>query len=128
MNTTSPDPNGYSPKDIISRLHRYIYSGVYGIDYTIIPRFNNEDFFERYLITEEDRICILKNLEIENYRGWDYSDHPNFPNDIVYFFSYPISLIPRGIEHASKEYLELYIKITWPQSQNSFMLIISFHD
>lgn len=50
------------------------------------------------------------------------------PKDIVYFFFYPASLIPRGIENAPSEKCELYIKLTWPEEQNNFLLIISFHD
>jgi hypothetical protein len=44
MKSLDPDPYGYGPDDIIERLTRCISSGIYGIDYTIDSRPENEEF------------------------------------------------------------------------------------
>ncbi len=127
MNMGTVDPDGYSPNDIIERLKRCIDSGVYGLDYTILARDKNEDFFDRYCITEADRINVLKSLAVENHNGWDYSDNNRYPDDIVHFFRYPVKLIPRGIEDAEEQTVVLYIKMTWTK-QSRMLIVISFHD
>ncbi|MCR5511018.1 MAG: hypothetical protein K6F54_08735 [Lachnospiraceae bacterium] len=127
MGDASTDPDGYGPSEIISRLCRCIESGVYGLDYTILPREENEEFFEKYLINEQDRIDIIKKLSVDNYDGWDYSDNPKHPKDIVHFFHYRTMLIPRGEEDAEQQSVRLYIKITWTKP-GAVLVVISFHD
>ena len=128
MDKCEKDPDGYGPDDIVAKLRRYIDSGRNGIDYTFLYRDKNEEFFSKYIITENDRIDILRKLTTDNYSGWEYSDNPNFPRDIVHVFKYAASFIPRGIEDAPSEMVRLYIKITWSKYQNNILLIISFHD
>lgn len=128
MDKCEKDPDGYGPDDIVAKLRRYIDSGRNGIDYTFLYRDKNEEFFSKYIITENDRIDILRKLTIDNYSGWEYSDNPNFPRDIVHVFKYAASFIPMGIEDAPSEMVRLYIKITWSKYQNNILLIISFHD
>lgn len=127
MGTHSTDPDGYSPGDIISRLQQCIETGTYGLDYTILPREENEKFFEKYLISEHDRINILRKLNVYDYAGWDYSDNPEHPKDIVHFFHYTSKLIPRGEPDAELRSVKLYIKITWTKP-GAVLIIISFHD
>ena len=122
------DPDGYGPDDIIARLKRYIDSGRNGVDYTFLYRDKNEEFFSKYIITEDDRIKILGKLTADDYDGWEPSDNPDFPKDIVHIFHYIDFFIPRGIEDAVSERVRLYIKFTWSKYQNSVLLIISFHD
>ncbi len=127
MKKKTVDPDGYSPDDIVGRLHRSIDSGIYGLDYTIIARDKNESFFRRYCITEDDRIGILKKLTIQNHDGWELSNDPVHPNDVMHFFNYSLKLFPRGIEDADEENVDLYIKITWTKD-NNMLIVISFHD
>ena len=42
MKQKTIDPDGYSPNDIVDRLHRCIDSGIYGMDYTILARNKND--------------------------------------------------------------------------------------
>ncbi len=128
MGNCENDPNGYSPDDVIARLKRYIDSGINGINYTFLYRDKNEDFFSKYIITESDRINILRELTTDDYDGWELSDNPRFPKDIVYFFHCVRAFIPRGIEDAPSVNVRLYIKFTWSVYQNNILLIISFHD
>lgn len=128
MGKCENDPNGYSPDDIIERLRRYIDSGRNGIDYTFLYRDKNEEFFSKYIIAEKDRIDILLELTTDDFIGWELSDNPNFPKDVVYIFHHTKAFIPRGIEDAPCENVRLYIKFTWTKYQNNILLIISFHD
>lgn len=128
MKSFDTDPNGYGPDDIVDRLHRCIDSGVYGIDYTIIARPKNEDFFSKFIITEKERIAILRNLTIDNYDGWEISDNEDFPKDVIHFFHYSDSFIPRGIEDGASQTIRLYIKLTWSRQMENVLIIISFHD
>ena len=82
---------------------------------------------QEYIITEKERINILRGLTLSNYDGWDYSDNSQYPNDIVYLFNKRVSLIPRGKEDADKQFVKLYIKITW-QKPVGVLVVISFHD
>lgn len=127
MKKQNIDPDGYSPNDIVERLHRCIDSGTYGLDYTISARDKNEEFFSKYSISEKDRIDILRRLTVENHDGWDMSDDPEYPKDVVHFFSYKTKLFPRGIEEADLVLVELYIKLTWTKAGN-ILIVISFHD
>ncbi len=121
------DPDGYEPDDIIARLHDCINNGKPGLDYSISPRPENEMLLQEYIITEKERINILRGLTLSNYDGWDYSDNSQYPNDIVYLFNKRVSLIPRGKEDADKQFVKLYIKITW-QKPVGVLVVISFHD
>lgn len=127
MKQKTRDPDGYSPNDIIDRLHRCIDLGVYGQDYIISAREKNEEFYQNYLITERERIEVLRNLTISNHDGWDFSDDPCHPEDIVHFFHYSTQLFPRGIEEAPLQSVNLYIKLTWTKSGN-ILIVISFHN
>ena len=126
MGNLSIDPDGYSPSDTVSRLHRCIESGIYGIDYIVLPREENESLIEDYIISETERINILKALGIDNYEGWEYSDNKDHSNDIVHIFHYKTSLIPRGIEDAESQVIKLYIKVTWTKP-TGVLIVISFH-
>ena len=121
------DPDGYGPSDIVSRLHRSIENGIYGIDYTIIPRDKNELLIENYVIDEAYRITVLRDLTIQDYDGWELSNQALYPNDVVHLFHRNVSLIPRGIEDATPCSVSLYIKMTWTK-QGGLLIIISFHD
>ncbi len=127
MKSKTRDPDGYSPNDIIDRLHRFIDSGIYGLDYTIEARDKNEEFFEKYCITPDERIDILRKLTISNHDGWELSDNPKYPKDVVHFFHYSTQLFPRGIEDAELKNVKLYIKLTWAKTGN-ILIVISFHD
>ena len=127
MKSKTVDPDGYSPNDIIDRLHRCIDSGIYGLDYTISARDKNEAFYEQYCITEEERKKILRNLTVENHDGWELSNDSDFPKDVIHFFHYSTKLFPRGIEEAVLQDVKLYIKLTWTKEGN-ILIIISFHD
>ena len=127
MKCPSIDPDGYSPKDIIERLHRCIDSGVYGLDYTILSRDKNDEFYSKYIITEQNRIKILRDLSLENHDGWEISDNQQYPNDVIHFFHYTATLFPRGIEEAPAQKVKLYIKLTWTKS-GTVLIVISFHD
>ena len=128
MRKYETDPDGYGPDDVIARLKRYLESGTNGIDYTFLYRDKNEEFFSKYIITENDRINILKKLTLDDYDGWELSDNTSFPKDVVHIFHYIGFFIPRGIEDAASERVRLYIKFTWSKYQNNILLIISFHD
>ncbi len=128
MKKNETDPDGYSPNDVIARLKRYLDSGCSGIDYTFLYRDKNENFFSKYLITESDRVKILKELTTDDYDGWEFSDNPEFPKDIVHVFRCIRAFVPRGIENAASENIGLYIKFTWTKYENNMLLIISFHD
>ena len=65
MPNISTDPDGYGPDETVQRLHRFLDSGLYGIDYTIICRDKNEDLIRTYVMSEHDRINILKKLTVE---------------------------------------------------------------
>ncbi len=127
MGNISADPDGYRPSDVVSRLRRCIKQGCYGIDYTIIPRDKNEALLERYIMTEEDRIGVLLQLTVEEYDGWDMSDNPDFPNDLVYLFHHEIELMQRGEEDSQSRIVKLYIKVTWTKPEG-VLIIISFHE
>ncbi len=127
MKQKTRDPDGYSPNDIIERLHRCIDSGVYGQDQIISARDKNEEFYQNYLITERERIEVLRNLSISDHDGWDFSDDPFHPEDIVHFFHYSMQLFPRGIEEAPLQRVNLYIKLTWTKTGN-ILIVISFHN
>ncbi len=127
MARMSADPDGYNPNDIIQRLKRLLESGKSGIDYTIIPRDKNESLIETYVISEQDRIDILKRLTVNEYDGWEYGNNTDFPKDIIHFFHYETSLIPRGIEDAKSKRIKLYIKLTWTKPSN-VLIVISFHE
>ena len=127
MRLKTVDPDGYSPSDTLNRLHLTIDSGTYALDYTIKLRDKNEALLEKYVLSERDRINILRNLTLEEYDGWEYSDNADFPEDIVHFFHHTISLFRRGVEDAPKESIDLYIKLTWTKPDN-FLVIISFHE
>ena len=127
MGSLSTDPDGYGPKDIVDRLRRCIETGVYGIDYTILARDKNEELIDKYIISEADRIDILRGLSIDNYDGWDYSNNNDFSKDIIHKFHQVVSLLPRGIEDAVACDFKLYIKLTWTKS-GEILIIISFHD
>ncbi len=121
------DPDGYSPSDIIKRLHTCIDSGTYGLDYIIDCRDKNEEFFQEYIISENDRIEILKKLSIEHYVRWEYSNNPRYPNDIVHIFLYSTHLRQRGVEDAPERLVRIYIKVTWAKPVG-VLIVISFHD
>ena len=127
MRSSSTDPDGYRPEDVVARLKRCLDSGIYGYDYTIIARDINEDLLEKYVLTENDRIDILKKLSVDDYDGWKNSDNPEYLNDIIHFFHHKVVLIPRGIEDAEKIDVNLYIKLTWTKPE-SVLIIISFHE
>lgn len=127
MKQKNIDPDGYSPNDIVDRLHRCIDSGVYGLDYTILPRDKNEEFYQHYVITQDERIAILRQLSPITHDGWELSNDPNHPKDIVHFFHYSAQLFPRGVEQAPLQNVHLYIKLTWTKSGNC-LIVISFHD
>ena len=89
MKQKNIDPDGYSPNDIVDRLHRCIDSGIYGMDYTILARNKNEEFYQNYCITQDDRIAILRGLTAINYDGWELSDEPN-PGIVLLLFHFMI--------------------------------------
>ena len=127
MKQITIDPDGYSPNDIVERLHRCIDSGVYGLDYTILARDKNEEFYQNYNITQEERIAILRKLTPANHDGWELSNDPNHSQDVIHFFHSSAQLFPRGVEEAPLQNVRLYIKLTWTKSGN-FLIVISFHD
>ena len=127
MRNISTDPDGYGPEDIVARLKRCIDTGIYGIDYTISSRDKNEELFEKYVITENDRIDVLRKLTVNDYEGWERSDNPDYPQDIVHFFHYKLLLFLRGVEEADKRTVNLYIKLSWTKPEG-LLVIISFHE
>ena len=127
MKSMDLTPDGYSPSDTISRLHRTIDSGTMGHDYTICSRGKNEELLQQFVLSEKDRIAILRALNLDDYDGWEQSDNLNHPEDIVHFFHKKTMLIPRGVEDAPAQQVVLYIKLTW-EYQRCFMVIISFHE
>ncbi len=44
MDNDNRDPDGYTPDDIVDRLHRTVQNGVYGIDYTVNPGDKEQKF------------------------------------------------------------------------------------
>ena len=127
MHIHLPDPKGYGPDGVVERLKRCIETGIYGIDYTIIPRPKNEELLEKYVLNEDGRNNILKSLTTNDYEGWEYSDNVEYKKDVVHIFHREVQLIPRGIEEAKACRVKLYIKLTWT-SQDGILIIISFHD
>ena len=75
MDKCEKDPDGYGPDDIVAKLRRYIDSGRNGIDYTFLYRDKNEEFFSKYIITENDRIDILRKLTTDNYNDIGAKSH-----------------------------------------------------
>ena len=127
MRSSSTDPDGYRPEDVVARLIRCLESGIYGYDYTIIARDINEELLEKYVLTENDRLDILKKLTINDYDGWKKSDNPEYRDDIIHFFHHKVALFPRGIEDAETQDVNLYIKLTWTKP-GSVLIVISFHE
>ena len=127
MKQKTIDPDGYSPNDIVDRLHRCIDSGIYGMDYTILARDKNEEFYQHYCITQDERIAILRRLTEINYDGWELSNEPSHPKDVIHFFHSSAQLFPRGVEDAPLQKVCLYIKLTWTKPGNC-LIVISFHD
>ena len=127
MRHTTKDPDGYEPGDVVIRLRYCIDHGTRGIDYTILPRPENETFFQKYVISDDERIAIRRRLTSEDYEGWDYSKNADHPDDIVHVFKTQAMLFPRGKEDAEQEVVILYIKLTWGKPEG-VMIVISFHD
>ena len=127
MKSLTVDPNGYRPSDTIERLHRTIDSGGYGQNYMILPREKNEYLMEKYVISEQERVNILRSLEEENYLGWELSEDSKHPKDVVHFFRKDIPLFQKGIEESPYHTVELYIKLTW-RYPDYLLIIISFHE
>ena len=116
-----------NPENIIDRLKNTIQNGEFGIDYTISQRDKNKQLKQDYNLTDEKIIKILKDLEPENFIKTEPSNNLRHPNDTVYIFKKNVMLMPRWIEYAEYCNVRIYIKITWPDEQNS-MFIISFHE
>ncbi len=121
------DPDGYCLDDIIARLHNCIDNGRPGLDYSFLCRAENDSLFENYVISDSERISILRQLTIVDYEGWEYSNSSDYLKDIIHFFHKPVSLFPRGIEDGQEETVNLYIKVTWTKPQG-VLIIISFHE
>lgn len=117
----------YNSETIIRRIKRTIQNGEFGIDYTISKRDKNEYLKQDYNINDEKIIQILMDLEPENFIKAEKSNNSRHPDDIIFVFKKKVLLMPRWIEHAEYCNVMIYIKITWPEGQDS-MFIISFHE
>lgn len=119
--------SNYNPEHIIRRIKETIQNGEFGIDYTISKRDKNEYLKQAYNINDKKIIQILMDLETENFIKKEKSYNLLHPKDIIYVFKKNVLLMPRWIEHAKYCNVMIYIKITWPEEQDS-MFIISFHE
>ena len=127
MRSMNTDPDGYSPSDTIARLHRTIDSGKYGIDFTIDPRPKNEKLLQQFILSNDDRIKILRSLSVANYDGWEMSTNTSYPNDIIHFFHCDANLMRKFVEDAPTETIKLYIKLTWAKP-DCLLFVISLHE
>ena len=95
-----------------------------------------EDIFEKFNVDiNMEKIIYLENwtsserkLTIDDYDGWEISDNEDFPKDVIHFFHYSDSFIPRGVEDGASQTIRLYIKLTWSRQMENVLIIISFHD
>jgi len=114
------------PEDIIRRIKETIQNGKFGDDFTISKREKNEYLKQEYNINDDKIIQIMMDLEPKNFIKQEKSNHLKHPEDIIYVFKKSVLLMPKWIEDAEYCNVMIYIKITWPDEQNS-MFIISFH-
>ena len=120
------DPIGYSPDDVVERLHRHIRANVYGIGYTVKPTDKNSQLRKEYVVDDNKVRDILLSLRAEDYLRWEYSNDEHFKGEIVHFFQKNVLLIPRQKEDGKEEEIALYIKMTW-SSKNGILFILSVH-
>lgn len=112
---------------IIQRLRDTIKKGVFGIDYTVIPREKNRRLRREYVISDDDIIDILSRLTSTDFVKTEPSTNEKHLNDTIAVFKKTEMLQPKWAEEAERISVSIYIKITWPVDEPG-MLIISFHE
>lgn len=112
---------------IIQKLKNTIEKGIYGIDYTVIPRWKNRCLRRDYVVNDNDIVDILSRLTSADFEKTEPSKNSNHLNDTVAIFKKTEMLLPKWMEDAEKVFVTIYIKITWPEEEKG-MLIISFHE
>ena len=127
MDNDNRDPDGYTPDDIVDRLHRTVQNGVYGIDYTVNPGDKEQKLRDEYIVDDNLIAKILCSLRKENWKYYEFSNKKGREKDIVHFFEISYLLRPRLKEEAHEESVVLYIKITWAKPDNN-LFVISFHE
>lgn len=113
---------------IAQRLHGVILEGKPGLDYTFDKkRDKNEAFINKYYINAAKMKEILLAINASHYIKSGPSDNKEHPNDVVHIFKIEADLFPRFEEVSNAICVCIYVKVTWPDSEN-FMFIISFHE
>jgi hypothetical protein len=113
---------------IAQKLHDVVLNGRYGFDYTFDrKREKNLAFREKYCIDDKKIISILLRLTGAHYIKSESSYNEKHKDDVVHIFMIDEKLIPKYEEDADPVSVSIYIKVTWPKS-DEIMFIISFHE
>ena len=113
---------------IAQRLHEVVLEGELGIDYTFAgDRDKNIALRRKYKVNDAKMKEILLEITEKHYCKSESSTNEEHPEDVVHVFKIQEDLIPRFEETYSYVNVCIYVKITWPDSEEP-MFIISFHE
>ena len=113
---------------IAQRLHEVVLEGELGYDYTFDrERDKNQALRRKYNVNDAKMKEILLELNGSHYIKSEPSTNEKHPNDMVHVFKIKENLMPRFDEAVDYVNVFIYIKVTWPDSEEP-MFIISFHE
>lgn len=103
-------------------------NGALGVDYTFAEeRDKNKALRRKYQVNEDKMKEIFLKLKGSHHIKSEPSANTEHPEDVVHIFKICEDLMPRDEEEADYINVCIYIKVTWPDSEDP-MFIISFHE
>lgn len=94
--------------------------------YQISNRDKNQQLYIDYVFSEEQCKKIILDLTVENFSDAVQNEHSKHPEEILYIFGEKVNLLPK--QGGEEKTVDLYIKFNKLNANNSYLIVISFHE